>query len=56
MNRRYFIAFGILATSTFAGCGRTTESDSQQSNSRLASMTTVNIHIDGFKKSKSGAT
>jgi len=56
MNRYHFIAFGILAASTFAGCERNTESDAHHPSSTLAAMTTVKIHIDGFKKSKSGAT
>ena len=52
MNRRHFFAFGILAASLFAGCDRTTEPRPSGS----VAMTTVDIHIDGFKKSKSGAT
>jgi hypothetical protein len=56
MNRHHFVAFGILAASTFAGCNRTTDSDPQQSNSNSDAMTTVNIHVDGFRKSRSGAT
>lgn len=56
MNRRYFVACGILAASIFAGCGDKPSPNLPKSNPASATTSTTHIRIDGFKKSKSGAT
>lgn len=50
MRHTRLLTFGILAA--VAGCGGEPNPDSQSA----SAMITANIHIDGFRKSKSGAT
>jgi hypothetical protein len=54
MHHTRWLTFGIVAA--VAGCGGTTDPESQSSPQPAAVMTTVNIQVDGFKKSRSGAT
>lgn len=49
MHHTRLLTFGILAA--VAGCGEP-NSDPQPA----SAMITANIHIDGFRKSRSGAT
>lgn len=54
MNLNRQLAIGVLAAITCSGCGDTSEL--QPSSATLTDRTTIYIHIDGFLKSKSGAT
>lgn len=54
MNHNRWLAIGVLAAFTSAGCGGTSEP--RHSNATSTDVITINVHIDGFKKSKSGAT
>lgn len=56
--QRNFFGLSVFSLLLISGCGDSTVPDESSSNgpAASASLSTVRIHIDGFKKSKSGAT
>ena len=56
--QRNFIGLSVFGLLLVSGCGDSTVPDESSKTRPAASATlsTIRIHIDGFKKSKSGAT
>ena len=56
MNRHRGITLGILIALLSGGCNEGLDSTLPSSRSTLTTIHTVQIHINGFQKSRSGAT